>query len=79
MQKKLRQIMKAVTSKMSALENLINKHLASLPAHKRPELSTRRRAQSVAYQARQAFQATDIDGNVETVTVEAALAWLDIK
>lgn len=58
------------------LEKQINARLRATPAERRPEMSTRRRIQSVAYQANGAFQATDANGNVETITLEAAKALL---
>lgn len=60
-----------------SIEKLINAHLASLPADKRPEASTRRRIQSVAWQSR-GFQATTSDGCVESITTDAAKAFLGI-
>lgn len=67
----------AAPSGKYALEAKINEHLASLPADKRPEASTRRRIQSVAWQAR-GFQATTSDGCAESITVDEAKSFLSI-
>lgn len=60
---------------LRSLENEINTALTAMPADKRPESSTRRRVQSVAYSKRGFFEATDSDGHVESVSVEAASKW----
>ncbi|MGP1664801.1 MAG: hypothetical protein ACTS5I_02565 [Rhodanobacter sp.] len=62
---------------LKALEAKINGSLAAMPADRRPEMSTRRRVQSVAYSSRGAFEATDSDGHVEFVLVDVAAKWVE--
>ena len=59
-----------------SLETKINAALAAMPADKRPELSARSKVQSVAYSAREYFEATDRNGNTEMVSIEAANKWI---
>ena len=59
-------------NEMKSLESKINKHLAALPDEKRPELKSRSRAQSVAIMTSGFFEATDREGNVESVPAAAA-------
>lgn len=54
------------------LEKQINARLASMPADKRPEASTRRRIQSVAYSSRGYFETTDSDGHIDHMSVDQA-------
>jgi hypothetical protein len=63
--------MKSTNENYYKMEAVINARLAATPADKRPEMSTRRKIVSVAYQAAGFFQATDSTGNVESMTASA--------
>jgi hypothetical protein len=58
-----------------SLESKINSALIALPADRRPELSSRRKAQSVAYASRGYFEVSDSSGNTEMVSVETVSKW----
>lgn len=58
------------------LEYKINAMLKSMRPEQRPELSHRHKVVSIAYQAREAYQATDGNGNVESVTFAQVQSWL---
>jgi hypothetical protein len=57
------------------LERTVNAALAAMPPEHRPEMSSRRRVQSVAYQAAGYFQATDASGNVESIEAKVVAGW----
>lgn len=68
---------KSTTANLQKLERKINEKLSAMSAESRPELSSRRRVQSVAYAACSCFEATDSTGRVEMVKMETVLGWID--
>jgi hypothetical protein len=66
-----------LTQSVYTLEKEINAKLRALAPERRPELSTRRRAQSVAACPR-GFEAMDASGNTESITLDQGIAWLKL-
>ncbi len=63
-------------TKHANTEKLINASLAAMPAEKRPVTSFRTRIQSVAYQARGFYEATDGNGSTEPIARHIAEGWI---